>query len=817
MTTLTVNGKIHEVDADPGKPLLWVLRDQLGLKGTKYGCGVGICGACVVLFDGEPNHACMVPLAGVGARHVTTIEGLPPDHPILQAWMAEQVPQCGYCQPGQIMTAVALLAQSSHPTENEIDQAMSPVLCRCGTYQRIRRAIHSAADRNMEPFNALPLPELLSEIPADLGMMMNDWIGINPDNRITLMINHSEMGQGALNGVAALLAEELDIGLDQVRTVFAPADDRYRNGMFGAQFTGGSSSIRGEWNRLRIAGAQVRQRLIAAAARHWGVAPDACCTDRGRVIHEGRCLSYGELAASASCEPEPSEIALKAASEFRLIGRPMARLDIPAMTMGRIRYGIDVEAPGMRVATVVRCPVFGGKAIGFDAETALGIHGVQQVLVIASGIAVVADDFWSALRGREALHIQWDFGEHADLDGEGIERQLLDALERTGAVAHERGDVQRAFKDNPPVIEAHYQTPYLAHGTIEPMNCIAHVQPDSCDVWVGTQNQEDTRAVAAKLSGLPLAQVQVHTQFPGGGFGRRLETDFVADAVELSQKLGEPVQVIWTRADDLQHDHYRPAHAMRLKVGLDGNGLPAAWFMCVAGSEMALEGIHMPYAIPNVREEHVGVPSEVPTGAWRSVGASNNAFGIESFVDELAYHAGRDPLEYRLALLSEAPRHRAVLEQVARAADWGAPLGPGCGRGIAVYQSFGSVVAQVAEVRKSGWHITVERVICVIDCGIAVDPDAVRAQVEGGIAFGLSATLHEAIHIESGRVQQSSFQDYPILSLAEMPRIEVHILDVGASPGGVGEPAVPVIAPAVANAVFAATGQRLRRLPLRLL
>ncbi|MGE5320410.1 MAG: molybdopterin cofactor-binding domain-containing protein [Hyphomicrobiaceae bacterium] len=817
MIPLTVNGTTYHAQSDPEKPLLWVLRDELGLKGTKYGCGVGVCGACLVLLDGAPAHACMVPLSNLASRQVTTIEGLPGDHPVIRAWLDEQVPQCGYCQPAQILAATALLRASPHPDDAEIDAALSGVFCRCGTYPRIRRAIHRAA-QSTPAASPLRLPELLDGLPADAGVALNEWIWVNRDNLVTLMINHSEMGQGSLTGLAVLFAEELDVDLDRLRTVFAPVAAHYENGLWGGQFTGGSSSIRGEWKRLRRAAAQVRVRLVAAAARRWDVAADACRTGQGAVTHlpSGRRLGYGELAESAAQLEAPRTVPLKAAADFRLIGHSVPRLDIPAMLLGRARYGIDVAQHGMRVAAVARCPVFGGRVRAFDASAALAMPQVCEVVPIASGIAVVADDFWSAQRGCAALRIDWSPGGNASLSDAKIEEKLLNALQSQGEVVERRGDAMRTLRRAAEVSEAVYQTPYLAHATIEPMNCVAHVQRDGCDIWVGTQDQKRTRARAAEITGLPEAKVRVHTQFLGGGFGRRLETDFVEEAVELSRRLGRPVQVVWSRADDLQHDFYRPAHAMRLQACLDAHGLPAAWFMRVAGASQALDGTQLPYAIPQLREERVEVASAVPTGAWRSVGASNNAFAIECFMDELAHAAGHDPVEFRLRLLDDAPRHRATLALAASKAGWGKPMAPGQGRGVAVYQSFDAVVAQVAEVSVAEGVIRIKRVVCAIECGIAVTPDAIRAQLEGSVAFGLSAALHEEIRIADGRVQQASLQDYPLLSLAEMPAVEVHILPSRRTPGGVGEPGVPVIAPAVANAVFAATGQRLRRLPLRL-
>lgn len=557
MIPLTVNGKSYRVQADPDKPLLWVLRDELGLKGTKYGCGVGACGTCLVLLDGTPNHACTVPLQKVGTRQVTTIEGLAEDHPLIQAWIAEQTPQCGYCQPAQILAAAALLERIPNPKDAEIDAALAGVHCRCGTYQRIRRAIHAAAQSKAAPAS-LRLPELLDVLPEDAGVALNEWIWLNRDNVVTLVINHSEMGQGSLTGLAVLFAEELDVELDKVRTVFAPADARYENGLWGGQFTGGSSSIRGEWTRQRQAAAKARARLVAAAAQRWGVASGDCRTGRGQVMHPqaGR-LDYGELAEAAAQLKAPRRTPLKAPSEFRLIGCALPRLDIPAMALGRARYGIDVALPGMVVATVARCPVFGGRAKRFHAEAALAIRGVRAVLPIESGIAVVADDFWTALRGREALQIDWTLGRNAGLNNVKIEQRLLRALKENGTLIERRGDAKRALERATQVMEAVYQTPYLAHATLDPMNCVAHVREDACDVWVGTQDQESTRAVAAEISGLPEERVRVRTQSLGGGFGRRLQTDFVAEAVELSRELGLPVQVVWTRADDLQHDFYR--------------------------------------------------------------------------------------------------------------------------------------------------------------------------------------------------------------------------------------------------------------------
>jgi isoquinoline 1-oxidoreductase beta subunit len=815
MLRTIINGAAHELDVLPDMPLLWVLRDTLGLKGTKFGCGVGICGICTVLADGEPLRCCVVPVGEVSGRDITTIEGLAErGHPVLSAWIREQVPQCGYCQPGQILAAAALLRQHPDPGDAEIDAAMAGVLCRCGTYQRIRQAIRTAA--KLSPAAAQPLPR--SPAPVKPGVALDDWIRIAPDGTVTVVINHSEMGQGVTTGLAMLVAEELEVDLAQVRTEFAPADVRYRNPMFNEQTTGGSTSVRGEWERLSEAGARARARLVQAAAQHWGVKQEACAAEHGAVVHgpTGRRLGYGALAGAAAAIKAPRRVVLKRPDRCGLLGRELPRLDIPEMAAGRTVYGMDVSLPEMRVATVLRCPVLGGKVDTFDAKAAVAVPGVEGVSPITRGVAVIATDTWSALRGREALAVGWDLGPHADLDTPSLVAELDKALEHSGDVRQRAGHAKRALKQATRIVEADYATAHLAHATLEPMNCTASLTDDGCEVWVGTQSQEGARETASRVSGLPPAQVQVHSQYLGGGFGRRLESDMVEEAVEIAKAAGCPVQVVWTRADDMQHDHYRPAYVARLHAALDADGWPVAWWQRGAGQAVAAMGCaKLPYAIPNVHVDFVEVKAPVPAGAWRSVGAGQDAFVVESFIDELAHAAGMDPFEYRLALLRDAPRHRAVLELAATKAGWGTPPPAGRHRGIAVYRSFGSYVAEVAEVSVADAAIHVHRVVCALDCGRRVNPDTVRAQIEGGVAFGLSATLKEAITLAQGRVEQSTFEDYPILTLAEMPEVEVHIVESDEAPGGAGEPGVPPIAPAVANAVAAATGLRLRSLPLR--
>jgi isoquinoline 1-oxidoreductase beta subunit len=646
----------------------------------------------------------------------------------------------------------------------------------------------------------------------------NSWIHLAPDDTVTLIVATSELGQGSMTAIPMLLAEELEADWAKVKVAPAPVNADFNNPLSKKQSTGGSTAVRGYWKSLPHVGASTRELLIAAAAKTWGVAASECHARNSEVIHaaSGRRLRYGALLDAAAKLTPPDEVRLKDPKDFRLIGTSPARLDTPAKVNGSAVFGSDVRRPGMFTAVVARCPVFGGKPKKYNAAAARAVPGVHQVVAIDSGIAVVAKNFWSAQRGRAALAIQWDAGSLAKLDSAVIQTRLRAAVRRRGKAERDDGDIDRALAGATRVVEALYETPYLAHACMEPMNCTAHVRRDGCDVWAPTQAQTAARTAAAEASGLPESAVQIYTTFAGGGFGRRLRQDFVIEAVQLSKAVGAPVQVLWTREDDMQHDFYRPVNCTQLRAALDARGFPRAWFQRIAGPRTALRGVIVPYAIDNVRVEQVEEDPGVPVGPWRSVGASQNGFTIECFVDELAHAAGQDPLAYRLALLKQAPRHRAALQLAADKAGWGKKLPAGHGRGIAVYESFAGWVAHVVEVQVVRGVIRVKRVVSAVDCGLAVNPAGVLAQTESSITFALTAALKGEITIGDGRVVQGNFNDQPLLRIDEMPPIEVHLVPSREPPGGVGEPGVPPIAPALANAVFAATGQRLRRLPLRL-
>jgi isoquinoline 1-oxidoreductase beta subunit len=666
----------------------------------------------------------------------------------------------------------------------------------------------------------------------------NAFVRIGADNRITVLINHSEMGQGTFTGLSMLVAEELDADWGRVRAEHAPVDPAYNHVGFGIQMVGGSTSTWTEWERLRRAGATARAMLVTAAAQAWKVRPASCRTENSQVIHtdSNRRLSYGELAERASRLTPPKQVELKDPKAFRLIGRPTRRLDTPEKINGAGVFGIDVKVPDMLVALVARPPVFGGRLQRSDSSKAKAVPGVRHVVQIDRGVAVVADGFWAAKQGREALEIIWNEGPNARLDSR-TQRDEYAALAKTaGVVAKRQGDAAAALGRAAQRLQATYELPYLAHAAMEPLNCVAHARRDGCDVWTGTQFQTVDRNAAAEAAGLKPEQVRVHTMLLGGGFGRRAVADshFVREAVQISRAVAAPVKVIWTREDDTRGGYYRPAAYHTISAGLGGDGKPVAWqhrIVCqslLAGTpfealikkgleETAVEGAaDLPYDVPNLLVDWRQAPAAVPVLWWRSVGHSHNAFVVETFIDELAHRAKQDPYEYRRALLVKHPRHRAALELAATRAGWGRPLPAGRGRGIAVHESFKSFVAQVAEVSiTSEGKVRVHRVVCAIDCGPVVNPDSVQAQMEGGIVFGLSAALYGEITFERGRVRQRNFHDYPVLRMNEMPVVETHIVPSTQAMGGVGETGVPPIAPAVANAIFSITGRRIRRLPIR--
>jgi len=683
----------------------------------------------------------------------------------------------------------------------------------------------------------------------------NAFIRIDRDGRVTLIMHKVEMGQGTYTSMSMLLAEELEVDLGDVRLEHAPPDDaRYAEPLFGVQETGGSTSVRGNWEPLRRAGAAARSLLVAAAASTWDVEPASCHAARGAVIHgpTGRSLGYGALVDKAATLRAPSRVPLKDPKDFRLIGTPAKRVDAPGKVDGTAQFGIDVRLPGMKVATVAACPVFGGKLASVDDAKAKAIPGVHQVVRLDDAVAVVADHMWAAKQGLAALDIRWDEGPNAGLDTADIVRALAEASQRPGVVARDEGDAATAMAGAARRIEAVYELPFLAHATLEPVNCTVQVRPDGCDLWLGTQVPTFTQTAAAKLTGLPRTKVRVHNHLLGGGFGRRLEVDFVMRAVEIAKQVTGPVKVVWTREEDIQHDMYRPYYYDRIAAGLDAAGKPVAWTHRVTGSSImarvaselfpknlrviralglhqlmasikgldtdAVEGaVEPPYDLPNIRVEYVRQePPGIPTAFWRGVGPTHSIFVVESFIDELAAAAGQDPVAYRRALLDRSPRAKAVLDLAAEKAGWGQPLPARSGRGVALLHAFGSYIAQVAEVAVlPQGDVRVKRVVCAVDCGTIVNPDTVRAQMEGGIVFGVTGALFGEITIKGGRVEQHNFNDYRMLRINEAPVIEVHLVPSTEAPGGVGEPGTSCAMPAVANAIFAATGKRIRKLPVK--
>lgn len=665
----------------------------------------------------------------------------------------------------------------------------------------------------------------------------NVWLRIAPDDTVTIMLSQLEMGQGVMTSMPMLVAEELDADWKKIKTEWTPADPKYGNPNFGgAQLTAGSNSVRGMWKILRTAGGTARAMLVTAAATTWGVAENTVSTEKGEVVHKasGRRLRYGALVDKAAALPVPKDVALKDPKDFRLLGTAVPRLDIPAKVNGSAGYGLDVKRPGLLVARVVRCPVFGGKVASFDAAKAKAVPGVRNVVQISSGVAVVADNYWAATKGVEALSVKWDEGALANLNSADITRKYAALAEQTGKVARNDGDAVAAVKASggtTRTFERVFEVPFLAHATMEPMNCTAEVRADGCDVWVPTQGQTASHQAAIAASGFPADKVKIHTTYLGGGFGRRGEADFVTDAVETSKAVGKPVKVVWSREDDMQHDYYRPVTYVRMWGAIDASGKPVAFMQRIVQQSLmkrlgalppngvdfiSVDGsAQLPYAIPNVRVEYIETDPGVPYGFWRSVGASVQGYVVEAFIDEMATTAGKDPYQFRRDLLEKAPRHRAALDLVAEKSGWGKPLPQGHARGIAVMECFGSIVAQVAEVSVTNGTVNVHKIWCAVDTGWVIDPDTIKAQMEGGTVYGLTAALKGEITIQNGRVVQRHFQDYPVLRHNEMPQIEVYIVPSVEVPGGIGEPSTALAAGALLNAVAAATGKRLYRLPIR--
>jgi len=573
--------------------------------------------------------------------------------------------------------------------------------------------------------------------------------------------------------------------------------------------------------------------LITAAAQTWGVADNTCSTEKGEVIHKasGRRLRYGSLIDKAAALPVPKTVSLKSPKEFRLLGRPMPRLDIPEKVNGNAVFGIDVKRPGMLTARVVRCPVFGGKVESFNADKTKAVAGVRHVVKISSGVAVVADNYWAASKGAQALDVKWNEGPLANLSSAEIMKKYAALAEQPGKFARNDGDAPAAIKNNSRSFERVFEVPFLAHACMEPMNCTADVRSDRCDVWVPTQGQTASHQAAVAASGLPPKAVNIYTTYLGGGFGRRGEADFVSDAVETSKAVGKPVKVIWTREDDIQHDFYRPITYVRMWGALDASGKPAAFMQRIVQQSLmkrlgslppngvdfiSVDGsAGLPYDIPNIRVEYTETDPGIPYGFWRSVGASVQGYVVEAFIDELATTAGRDPYQFRRDLLSKAPRHRGVLDLVAEKSGWAKPLPAGHARGIAVMEAFGSVVGQVAEVSVTNGTVRIHKVWCAVDTGWVINPDTIKAQMEGGTIYGLTAALKGEITIQNGRVMQHHFNDYQMIRHNEAPEVEVHIVPSSEIPGGIGEPSTAIAAGALINAISAATGKRIYKLPVR--
>ncbi len=681
------------------------------------------------------------------------------------------------------------------------------------------------------------LPMINRRVMADTSAagpgLIDVWLKITADDQVTVAMANSEMGQGVYTSLAMLVAEELEVDWESIRSEAAPAAPAYNNLMFGMQATGGSTSIRWAFEPLRQVGASARQMLIQAAADQWGVPASECSASSAKVTHgaSGKELRYGELVDAARALPVPSNVTLKTPDQWKILGTPAKRVDTPMKVNGTAQFGIDVDVPNMLIATVKACPTFGGKLKSVDDKPALAINGVNKVLSLEDAVIVVADGYWPAKKGLAALSPEWDLGANAGRNTESYRSELSAALENSAPVAHETGDAEGVLGSAETVIESTYEVPHLAHATMEPMNATVHVTADGAEVWAPTQAPGIIQQVGAGVLQLKPEQVTVHTTFLGGGFGRKFEMDFIIQAMIASKMMGQPVKLVWSREEDMQHDLYRPASMSLFRASLDENGMPAAWHNRIACPSIlsrvfpdwvqngidpqSVEGAHeLPFAIANQKIEYQITETGVPVGFWRAVGNSQNAWFVQSFVDELAAAAGADPYQYQMQLLDGHPRHQAVLKAAVEGSGWDnrssqRPMG------LAVHLSFGSYCAMVVELEPEiDKRLKIKHVSAAIDCGQALNPDTVVAQIESSIVYGLTAAYYGDIDIEDGAVKQSNFPNYPMLKLEQMPAIDVAIVNSGEAVGGIGEPGLPPLAPALTNAIFAGTGQRIKRLPL---
>jgi isoquinoline 1-oxidoreductase subunit beta len=855
---LVVNGADVELDDRHEKtPLLWVLRDVLGLQGTKFGCGAGFCAACTVLIDGRNTKSCQTTADRAAGKVVTTVEGAagPVVDAVRDAWHRGNVVQCGYCQPGQTLAAVSLLESDPAPDDAKIDLWMSGNLCRCGTYPRIRAAIHTAAGTlaaGEDPGQLVASPDLEMHrlTPDEMADPVHPYIRIREDGTIVAYSSQIEMGQGIHTALATIVAEELDAEFDSVRVVNAsngggPPKDVYGNPDSGGifQFTGASTSTKGFWIRYRLVAAQARARLAAAAAELWGLPADEVTFERGVAHHpSGRRATFGELAARAELLPIPDGVQPKSLSDYALIGGARLRVDSVPKILGTTRFTIDVSVPGMLSAVVLHPPRFGARVASVDDATALAEPGVTAVVVIDEGVAVVAETVIDAARGLRVLTVEWD---DSDAERRSSAELLAEHLRLLGSreqavVAREDGNVEQVIADAPTVIDATYTVPYLAHATMEPNNAACRIREDGVlEVWASTESPEWTRMAASEAAGIDKDQVDVHVTFAGGSFGLHSSArrDPTTEAVHIARALDwkHPIKVQSSREEDFKSGRYRPMVVHRVRAAADANrrltafhqqivAAPTSVNLPFVGDVMFSNGVDFftttgavdhPYAFENFKLESTNFESGVPTMVWRSVGNSHTEFARESAIDELAIATGRDPVDLRRELLADSPRTLRALELAAEIADWGKPTPEGHARGI-TSSSFLSHSANVTEVSLDArGRVHIDRIVFVLDCGISINPDLVRAQVEGGLLFGLSAAAWgEVVLGDGGEIVSQNFDRYPIVRMRSVPQIQVHLIDSTESPTGVGEVAVPSVAPALANAIAALTGTRIRQLPI---